>query len=195
MPIAGAAPVYKPLKNRSSVMGLGAPEFLKILLILAVGIGSWFATGLWTHAVDANLSQNEALAELTELQALQETAASVQSMFERTGAKTVDELDLTDTDKSKYQQAVSLGITSATERDELVEMIPETKREVRPVVSDPIRAILLIVVPVLLFVAVHIEYDHGCTLIKDVRRVVKNARRPHVYVSRPKVFVKEHADG
>lgn len=186
-----SAPVYKPLKTRSAIAGIGASEFGKILLMLAIGAGAFFGTGLWRHAAQVPLTQSEALAELTELTAIQETTTKVRDLITSTGAASVSEIDLTERDAERYQRAVALGITPSTSRDELLAMVPTSKEEILPVVSDPVRGIVLIAIPLFVFVAGHLEYSHGSCIAKDLKRMLRNARSQHVYLSQPKKYVKE----
>lgn len=187
-----SAPVYKPLKSRSAIAGIGAGELGKILLVLAIGICAFLATGMWRHAEQVPLTQSEALAELAELTSAQEASRNVRDMLASTGASSVSEIDLTERDAELYRRAIALGITSATTREELVEMLPASKEEILPVVSDPIRGIALIGIPLLVFVGGHLEYSHGSCIAKDIGRMARNARSQHVYLSQPKQYVKEH---
>lgn len=188
-------PVFKPLKTRPMVAGVGVPEFFKILFATLVGIALFFALGGWTHVVSVPTTQAEALAKLSELQSLQGAVSKADKLFASTGATAVTEIDLSAEDAEAYRRAVGLGITADTTRDELLELVPETIEQKQPIIPDVPRGIVFIAVPFFLSLGMLIEYQRSCSLRKDLKRVMKNARKQHVFITQPKKYLKEADHG
>lgn len=186
-------PVFKPMRKRRMLLGLGLKEWIRVACALLVGAALAFSLGSWQHSTEVSLTATE-LQEIYGRYSLYQSALQkAEQMKTASGASDTAALDLTADERARIAEAHVLGITADMDRDELAELIPKSERRTMPVIPDIPRWMACLGIPLVLAVLLNVEVSHNTTLSKEVARVIAHMRSQRVYTSKPKAYLKKGA--
>ncbi len=186
-------PVFKPMRRRRMLLGLGLREWLRVAAALAAGAALAFALGGWRHEADVQLTATELQEEYSRLSVMQGALQKAERMAEASGAADEAALDLTAEERSLIGEARALGIGASMEREELAALIPPTERRVVPVIADIPRWMLCLGAPLVVTVLLNVEVAHNTTLAREAARFIAFRRGQREFSSMPRVYMRKGA--
>ncbi|WP_276666808.1 hypothetical protein [Senegalimassilia anaerobia] len=183
-------PVFKPMRKRRMLLGLGLKEWMRVAFALIVGVALAFSLGNWKHEVEVALTATELQEVYGHYSLYQNALQKVEQMKSASGTSDMAALDLTADERTQIAEAHALGITSGMDRDELTELIPKSERRTMPVIPDIPRWMACLGIPLVLAVLLNVEVSHNTTLSKEAARVASHMRSQRVYSSKPRTYMK-----
>lgn len=183
-------PVFKPMRKRRMLLGLGLKEWMRVAGALALGAALALALGGWQHEADIALTASELQERYAGYSVCQSVLQKAESMIAATGATDEQAVDLTPDERASIALADELGIDSSMDRDELIALIPKSETRVVPVIADIPRWMICLGVPLVLTVLLSVEVAHNTTLSREAGRFISFMRSQRVFSSMPKAYVK-----
>lgn len=183
-------PVFKPMRKRRMLLGLGLKEWMRVAGALALGAVLALSLGGWKHEADVTLTAAELQERYAHYSVCQTALQKAESMIEATGATDARAVDLTPEERASVALAEELGIESSMERDELIALIPKSETRVVPVIADIPRWMICLGAPLVLTVLLSVEVSHNTTLSREAGRFIAFMRSQRVFTSMPKAYAK-----
>lgn len=183
-------PVFKAMRKRRMLLGLGLKEWMRVAGSLIIGAMLAFSLGGWKHETDVSLTATELQEAYGRYSLYQNALQKADQMRSASGASDMSVLDLTADERAQIAEAHALGITSGMDRDELTELIPKSERRTMPVIPDIPRWMACIGIPLVLAVLLNVEVSHNTTLSKEAARVIAHMRSQRIYSSKPRTYMK-----
>ena len=186
-------PVFKPMRRRRMLLGLGLKEWMRVATSLLLGAFLALSLGGWTHTADIPLTATDLQEEYGRLSAAQAALQKSERLMASLGIDDVRAMDLTSEERALASEALSLGITSDMGRDEITELIPKTREQTVPVIPDIPRWMLCLGLPLALSVLMSVEVSHNTNLSKEAKRLIAHLRSQRVYTSMPKAYARKES--
>ncbi len=186
-------PVFKAMRRRRMLLGLGLREWMRVGLALLLGAAIALALGGWRHEADVQLTATEIQEQYGRYGLYQSALQKAERMAEATGVDNVSALDLTADERSQIAEARMLGITADMDREALADLVPKSERRVVPVVPDIPRWMACLGTPLVLTVLLNVEVSHNTTLSKEAGRFASFMRSQRVFLSEPRAYMRKGA--
>ena len=183
--------VFKPLKQRLTVLGLGGKEAVCVLATAAVGALLAWSLGGWTHAVTVPVSETEQSNQYAKLES-QRAAMQRAEAAEKEAEAGHGEARLSQSDQDAVAAGLAAGISAASSDEELRAKVETEKISQAPVVADVPRWMAFFFAPTLAVAAVNAELFHNSTILKEARRLARNARAQHDFPSDGEEWMERH---
>lgn len=181
-------PVFKPMRRRRMLLGLGLKEWMRVAASILLGAILALSLGGWTHTADIPLTATDLQEEFGHLSAAQAALQKSERLMESLGVNDACAIDLTNEERALASEALSLGIASDMGRDELTELISKTREQVVPVIPNIPRWMVCLGVPIVVVVLLSVEVAHGTNLLNESKRLLAHLRSQRIYISSPKAF-------
>lgn len=183
--------VFKPMKSRLTVLGLGGREWLVTVCIAAACALAAYGLGFWTHDVAVDVPAAE---QSDQLSKLTDERRAMQRLDARTSAQGSREKAIasaTESDQELISRAEKAGVESSMTDEELKALVTRQRVETQPVIPDIPRWFALFFAPTLTAAALQAELFRNSSIKKEVQRVVRNAAAQHEFRSDPNGFMEE----
>ncbi len=183
-------PVFKPMRKRRMLLGLGLREWMRVAGALTFGAMLALALGSWQHETDVSLTAAELQERYARYSVCQTALQKAESMLEATGVTDARSMDLTPDERASIALAKELGIEASMDRDELIALIPKSEARTVPVIADVPRWMICLGAPLVLTVLLNVEVSHNTTLSREAGRFIAFMRAQRVFISMPKAYLK-----
>lgn len=193
--LPGACPVFRPLKERVTIAGMGFRDWARTLVV--AGAGAALAVGLagWTHTVSEPLSAPELSSAQSRYEAILEDVDALQERMESTGASSVRDVDATESERESWEQGLELGIRAGMSEEQVDALVPDAQDVEEPVIADLTRWLAFCIVPTVLAIGVQFESFQNSSLAAEFGRWRRVRRRTPVYASDPRRYAVEEGEG
>lgn len=183
-------PVFKPMRKRRMLLGLGLKEWLRVAGSLVIGAMLALSLGTLKQEADVTLNASELQEQYGKFSLYQNALQKAESMMEAAGTDNIDAIDLTADERSLVANARFSGIDAQMDRDQLIELIPKTERRVIPVFPDIPRWMFCLGIPLVITVLLSVEVSHNTTLSREGSRYLAFMGSQRVFESTPKAYLK-----
>ena len=181
--------VFKPMKYRLTVLGLGGKEWAVTVAVAAVCALAAWGLGFWTHDAPAQVPQAEQSAQASSLREQRSAMQRLETREKASGSREAALDGASESDKRLSEQAQASGVTGATTDSELSALVERERIEPAPVIPDVPRWMAVFFAPTLLAAALQAELFHNSSITKELGRLVRNWAGQHVYASDPERFM------
>lgn len=183
-------PVFKPLRKRRMLLGLGLKEWLRVAAALMIGALLTLSLGTLKQESDVTLNASELQEQYGKYSLYQTALQKAESMMSAAGTSSIESIDLTADERSLVANARYLGIDSTMDRDALIELIPKSERRIIPVFPDIPRWMLCLGIPLVITVLLSVEVSHNTTLSREGSRYIAFMSSQRVFDSTPKAYLR-----
>jgi hypothetical protein len=187
-------PAFKPLRRRQTILMLGLAEWLRTGAVLAVCAGLAFALGLWQHEVDAPVPTAERLSVEESYKTAAAILGGIDERVAASGAKSAAEIELSQSERDAINLAREVGLHAGMGDDEISGLVPKTEKAMEPVIPVLPRFGVVAGLPTLIAWALQAEFFRNSNLARECARILRNRRRPHVYLKDTPAWYSEGGD-
>ena len=192
---------FKPFRKVNTVAGLEIRNWLKVLVVLCVGISLCLMTGLITVEVDEGLQASEVNIyknQLTEARKVRKTLETRTEFYlngiqnptpeQRTEATNKAVAELSDSQLESVEIAKQYKIEADTTDEQISDLVPRTKKVTQPAIPDIARVVVFIVVPLVLTIIWYLDLK-GWSYSTEAKRFLKFRKRQSLYVNKHKLYL------
>ena len=183
-------PVFKPMRKRRMLLGLGLKEWMRVVGSLVIGAMLALSLGTLRQEADVALNASELQEQYGRYSLYQSTLQTAESMMDAAGTDSIEAIDLTADERSFVANARYLGIDAQMGRDELIELIPKSELRVIPVFPDIPRWMFCLGIPLVITVLLSVEVSHNTTLSREGSRYLGFMSSQRVFDSTPKAYLR-----
>lgn len=183
-------PVFKPMRKRRMLLGLGLREWLRVAAALALGALLALSLGTLRQETEVALNASELQEQYSKYSLYQSALQKAEAMMANAGTDDMDAIDLTADERVTVANALYLGIDTSMDRDELIGLIPKTETRVMPVFPDTPRWMLCLGIPLMITVLLSVEVSHNTTLAQEGSRYLAFMGSQRLFDSTPKAYLR-----
>ena len=187
--------VFKPMKYRLTVLGLGGKEWAVTVAIAAVCALAAWGLGFWTHEAAAEVPQAEQNAQASSLRDQRNAMQRLETRERASGSHEAAVAGASEADKKLIEQAEGSGITADTSDSEISGMVVKERLQPTPVIPDVPRWMGVFFAPTLVAAALQAELFHNSSIVKELGRLVRNWASQHDFASDPEGFMEACEEG
>lgn len=183
--------VFRPMKQRLLILGLGGKEWLIVVLTAIMGAILAFMLGFWTHIDYVDRSKTEINNDTAALNQQQRALKSMESYQEgliKGSNPTMPSEDVQNLAKLAQEN----GVTSSMNSGEISELVAKQELGSVPNIPDIPRWLIFFFVPTLVVAGFQAEVIHNSSIYKEGKRTLKNAMKQHNYYSNPAQYMKKY---
>ena len=187
---------FKPMRKVNTVAGLELHNWLKVLVVLCIGITVFIITGFFTVEVNEDLQTSEKNAyvnQLTEARKVKKTLANKVEFYlvgienptvaQKAEANNKAISELSESQLASLEVANQYSVDANTSDEQLKELAPTTKKVSQPAIPDIARVVMFIVIPLVLTIVWYLDLK-GWSYSTEVKRFLKFRKRQSLYVSK-----------
>lgn len=193
MPDEQTMPVFKAMRRRRMLLGLGLKEWLRIAASLVIGAALAIALGGWTHVADIPLTASDLQEEYGRYSSYQAALQKSEKLMDAAGIDDIFAIDLTQDERALAGEALSLGITADMGREELTGLIPKSATQIVPVIPDIPRWMVCLGLPLVITVLLNVEVSHNTTLSREASRLIAHLRSQRTFTSMPNSYARKES--
>lgn len=180
--------VFKPMKQRLTVIGMGGKEWGVVILVAIIGALLAFALG-YVKTVET-LSYN--VSEMSSMQSDYKSEWEALTKYEEIQSSSSTNAYISESNLELAQKAIEDGISTDMSIEEVYALIPTTYQSLEPIIPDIPRWALFFFLPTIISGALQAELIHNSSIYKELKRGLKNWQNQHTFVSNPNQFMQQY---